>query len=104
MNFLLPTFAVMLSYIANYGYTDGSGDYYITIDGDKCDGCVRCVDACPENVLEVILNDYDEQVAKVRDEVVKNLKYVCGPCKPVGSLRELKCQIACPTGAITHSW
>ncbi|MFA4917080.1 MAG: 4Fe-4S binding protein [Syntrophales bacterium] len=94
----------MLGYIANYGYTDGSGDYYITIDGNNCDGCAKCVAACPENIIEVILNDYDELVAEVRSDAVKNLKYICAPCKPVSSPRELKCQMACPKGAITHSW
>ena len=25
--------------LANYGYKDASGDFFITIDTDKCDGC-----------------------------------------------------------------
>ena len=93
-----------MGYIANYGYTDGSGDYYIVIDSDKCDGCRECVDACPENVLEVTLDDYDDAVARVRDQVAKDLKYVCGPCKPIAGPRELKCESACTRGAISHSW
>ena len=39
--------------IANYGYMDGSGQYFIKIDSDKCDGCGDCVTACPAGVLEV---------------------------------------------------
>lgn len=36
--------------IANYGYKDGSGDYFIAIDTDKCDGCGKYVEACPANI------------------------------------------------------
>lgn len=64
---------------ANYGYKDGSGEYFITIDTDKYNGCGDCVPACPYGVLGV-------------GEV---------------SLREMKnlpCVAACKPGAITHSW
>ena len=39
--------------LANYGYKDGSGDFFITIDTDKCDGCGDCVPACPAGCFEV---------------------------------------------------
>ena len=26
--------------IANYGFKDGSGDWYVAFDTDKCNGCV----------------------------------------------------------------
>ena len=40
--------------IANYGYEDGSGFYYITIDGDVCAlRGARCVAACPQAVYAV---------------------------------------------------
>lgn len=93
-----------MGYIANYGYTDGSGDWYIIVDSDKCDGCGKCVEACPQNLFEVITDDYDDLVISVRAEHRKNLKYVCGPCKPVTGRTELKCVLSCPTRAITHSW
>jgi ferredoxin len=95
---------VMPGYIANYGYTDGSGDYYIVVNTDQCDGCGKCVEACPRDVLEVITDDYDDLVVTVREEHGKNLKYVCAPCKPVSGERDLRCQAACPSGAISHSW
>lgn len=101
---LLGRLIVAPRYIANYGYTDGSGDYYIVVDTDKCDGCAKCVEACPHDVLEVITDDYDDEVVIVREEHSKNLKYVCAPCKPVSGTRELPCETSCPGGAIKHSW
>ena len=94
----------MPGYIANYGYTDGSGDYYIVVNTDKCDGCGKCIEACPRDVLEVITDDYDDLVVTVREEHSKNLKYVCAPCKPVSAEPDLRCVEACPTDAISHSW
>jgi ferredoxin len=91
-----------LGYIANYGYTDGSGDFYITIDTGKCDGCGKCVGACPARVFEVVVDDYDDLVAKVRDEVATKIKYLCDPCKPTRGRGELKCQAVCASGAIAH--
>ena len=101
---LFKKLVVSLGYIANYGYTDGSGDWYIVVDSDKCDGCGKCVEACPQNVLEVITDDYDDKVVAIRKEHHKNIKYVCAQCKPVSGPRDVKCQKACPSGAITHSW
>jgi Fe-S-cluster-containing hydrogenase component 2 len=55
-------------------------------------------------VLEVITDDYDDEVAAVRDEVKKNIKYACAQCKPVTDRPPLPCVAACEPGAITHSW
>ncbi len=52
--------------IAHYGYADASGEYYIVIDTDKCDGCEECVKVCPEGVFEIALDDYDKAVACVK--------------------------------------
>ncbi len=94
--------------IANYGYKDGSGEFYIVIDTDRCDGCGDCVTACPGNVFEVgeDANDplSDEEVVSVTDEQRKKLKYTCGPCKPSGERPELPCVAACTSSAISHSW
>jgi len=94
--------------LANYGYKDGSGEYFIVIDTDKCDGCKKCADACPYKVLEVVEdpNDpfRDEPVAVVKEDQRKKLKYTCAPCKPVSGERELPCVLACEPQAITHSW
>ncbi len=93
---------------ANYGYKDGSGEYYITIDTELCNGCTKCVEACPENVLEVVENEMDplaeDLVARVSDEHRKKIKYSCAPCKPTTEPRTLPCVQSCEPGAISHSW
>jgi len=94
--------------IANYGYKNGSGDFFIAIDTDKCDGCGDCVSACPNNVFIVGQdpNDplRDERVAMVGEEHRKKLKYTCTPCKPDRDRSELACVAACKPLAISHSW
>ena len=94
--------------IANYGYMDGSGQYFIRIDTDKCDGCGECVEVCPAGVLAVGEDENDPfretPVARVADEHRKKIKYSCGPCKPVTGRQELPCVSACKPGALEHSW
>jgi NAD-dependent dihydropyrimidine dehydrogenase PreA subunit len=95
--------------LANYGYKDASGDFFITIDTDKCDGCGDCVIACPVDVFEVVDEDphdplREEPVAMVADDKKKKLKYECSPCKPLSNRPPLPCVEACKAGAISHSW
>jgi ferredoxin len=94
--------------LANYGYKDGSGEFFITINTDKCDGCGKCVAACPGKVFGVGEDENDplsdDIVAFVVDEERKKIKYTCGPCKPASDRPELPCVAACLPGAITHSW
>lgn len=91
---------------AHYGYKDGAGDFFIVIDTDKCTRCEDrgCVSACPEGVLEIITDDYDDEVAAVVEEHRKKIKYSCAPCKPDRDRRPLPCVAACAPAAITHSW
>jgi Fe-S-cluster-containing hydrogenase component 2 len=94
--------------LANYGYKDASGDFFITIDTDKCDGCGECVSACPNNVFVVVDEDpndplRDEPVAMVAGDKKKKIKYECNPCKPANK-PPLPCVEACKAGAISHSW
>ncbi len=102
--------------IAQYGYRDGSGTYYISIDTDKCDGCVdyevaKCVEVCPAGVFEVVDEDpndplRDEPVAIVKEEHRNKLRFSCAQCKPASGYKveDLPCVKACPNGAISHSW
>lgn len=94
--------------IAQYGYKDGSGEYFISIDTDKCTGCEDCIPACPAGVLELCENEFDplaeQMVAAVTEEHRKKIKYSCAPCKPSTGPKPLPCVVACEPNAITHSW
>lgn len=85
---------------------DGSGEFFITIDTDICIECSEhgCVGACPEGLFEIIVDDYDDKVAAIKEEHRKKLKYDCAPCKPVSERPPLPCVEACASRAITHSW
>jgi Fe-S-cluster-containing hydrogenase component 2 len=92
---------------ANYGYKDGSGDYFITIDTDKCNGCNKCVEACPYGVMAVGEDENDplsdKEVAYVTETERKKIKYTCAPCKPSNNAVP-PCIESCEMNAITHSW
>jgi len=95
--------------LANYGYKDASGDYFITIDTDKCDGCGDCIPVCPVQVFAVEDEDpndplRDEPVAIVAEDKRKKLKYECSSCKPPSNRPPLPCIEACKAEAISHSW
>jgi ferredoxin len=90
--------------IANYGYADGSGEYYITVDTDKCDGCGDCVEACASGILEVILDDYDEPKAVVKLQFATTLSDACPGYYRKCAGVEPNCHAACRAGAIRHSW
>ena len=56
--------------LANYGYKDASGDFFITIDTDKCDGCGDCVSACPVDVFWVMDEDPNDPMREVPVAIV----------------------------------
>jgi Fe-S-cluster-containing hydrogenase component 2 len=94
--------------LATYGYADASGEFFITIDTDKCDGCRKCVEACPAGVFETALDENDplsdQIVAKIAESERRRIKYTCGPCKPTSGARNLPCEQVCVYRAIVHSW
>lgn len=94
--------------IANYGYSDGSGNFFITIDTNECNRCGACVEACPYGVLEMKLDENDpfreEPVPCVVENHRKKIKYSCAHCKPTTNRPTLPCIAVCQSKAITHSW
>jgi NAD-dependent dihydropyrimidine dehydrogenase PreA subunit len=95
----------LISIITYYGYSDGSGEYYIVIDDEKCNGCGKCVEQCPQEALKLItvmVDLEDELVAAVTEEHRKKIKYTCAPCKPESG--KTPCVLACEHKAITCTW
>jgi Fe-S-cluster-containing hydrogenase component 2 len=93
--------------IANYGYKDGSGEYYISIDTDKCIACAAgraCLTACPKGMFEAITDDYDDEVVCIKQAFRRSLAYDCSGCKPAAGHTSLPCTAACTPGALKHSW
>jgi len=92
--------------IAHYGYQDAEGEFFITIDTDRCGRCdgKPCVAACPRGVFTVEEDPYGDTVVAVDDRRRKRLRYECAGCKPAGDRPSLPCVRACPWGAMTHSW
>jgi Fe-S-cluster-containing hydrogenase component 2 len=91
--------------ITHYGYIDGSGEYFIIVDSDKCIGCGKCVEKCPQGALEMV-NDFidleDKSVAAVSELHRKKIRYSCAPCNPKDN--QTPCVLACKQGAIKCSW
>lgn len=92
--------------IANYGYQDGSGAYYIRIDTDCCIDCVSrpCLAVCPQRLFEVVVDDYDDEVIQVAEAHRRTLAADCAVCKPAAGAVRLPCVAACPSGALKHDW
>lgn len=92
--------------IANYGYTDGSGEFFITVNTGKCETCTGkpCIKSCPKQIFVEIEDDYGEIVMAVKETARKNVKYECADCKPSKDRPPLPCVSACPFEAIKHSW
>jgi ferredoxin len=93
--------------IANYGYKDGSGEYYISIDTDKCIDCLAgnaCLTTCPKAMFEPMTDDYDDEVVCIKAQFRRTLAYDCAGCKPAGNRPPLPCVTACTPGAVKHSW
>lgn len=96
--------------IANYGYKDGSGEFFISIDTSLCDACNDCVDICPAGVLETIEDELDplgdDMVVSVTNDHRKKIKYSCMQCKSYeeDEIKDPPCVEVCHVNAITHSW
>lgn len=91
--------------IINYGYCDGSGEYYIVVDTDKCTGCAKCAQQCPQKALEIItefIDLEDKNIAAVSEQHRKKIKYTCAQCKP--ETGKTPCISACSQNALKIVW
>lgn len=91
--------------IAHYGYVDGSGEYYIIIDSDKCNGCGECVNQCPQAALEMVtemIDLEDKTVAAVSEQHRKKIGYTCAICNSAEN--KTPCVLACKQKAISCVW
>lgn len=92
---------------AFYGFKDGSGDWFLIIDTEKCNGCGACVAVCPEHALEVDEDAFDPLsealVARVKDQERTKIRYTCAPCHPGYGKNPPPCVTACEPGAISHT-
>jgi predicted CoA-substrate-specific enzyme activase len=88
----------------SYGYSDGTGEYYITFDTGKCDGCGKCVEGCPAGNIEVGRNDQGQPKARVKDAVRKRIHLTCPGYKACSANNPVNCHSACPNDAISHTW
>lgn len=91
--------------IMHYGYCDGSGEYYIAVDTDKCNGCAKCVKYCPQKALEIVtefIDLEDKAIAAVSEEHRKKIRYTCAQCKPEAN--KTPCINACSQNALKIIW
>ena len=91
--------------ITYYGYADGSGEYYISIDTDKCGGCGKCIESCPQRALQLetfFIDLEDKTVASVNEEQRKKIKYTCCSCRP--EKNGTPCEMICNSKAIKCIW
>jgi benzoyl-CoA reductase subunit A len=88
----------------HYGYTDGTGNYFIMVDNGRCDGCGRCVAACPSQVYEVFSENSSKPRARVTEKARKRLSILCPGVKACPSGSEGNCAAVCPSGAISLTW
>jgi len=90
--------------IIHYGYEDGSGAYYVSIDAEKCNACNACIEICPQKaiVLDTVMIDIEDKRVAVIDETQrKKIKYICALCH---RNKDVRCVQACEKGAVTATW
>lgn len=93
--------------IGYHGFKDGSGEWFLVIDTDRCNGCGKCVEVCPSHAIEVAPDEADpfkeEPVARVRDDQRKKIRYACAPCKPGYGPKPAPCIASCEREALCHT-
>ncbi len=88
----------------HYGYADATGDYFITIDRSRCDGCGECVSACPAGIFALAGRNGAGPRAIVRGEARKRLSALCPGFGSCSRSVSANCHSVCRADAISHSW
>jgi len=88
----------------NYGYTDATGDYFITVDTGLCNGCGECVKACPAGLFIMVDDDDGQPKAEIKMEERKGLAFSCPGFDACSKTCEANCHSVCASNAISHSW
>ncbi len=86
----------------NYGYSDGTGEYFISVDTAKCDGCNKCVTACPAGLFVVANDESGKPRAMVKEELRKKIATGCPGFRNCG--QAVNCHSVCARDAIRHTW
>ena len=73
---------------------EGSGPP--VIDRSRCVGCGLCARACPQNIIDIVLPEYNIQPACSSPESGKTARETCGNSCIACRI----CEKACPAGAI----
>ncbi|MEE8470955.1 MAG: acyl-CoA dehydratase activase [Dehalococcoidia bacterium] len=89
---------------AHYGYTDGTGDYFIVISTDRCDGCGNCVTACPARILIMAGDNGRRPKATLKEESRKELAFLCPGYHSCSDAHDVNCHSVCTKEAISHNW
>ena len=90
--------------IVHYGYRDATGDYRITVNTDKCDGCGDCLDICPEKFFELEEDDYDDIKVIVKKDMINKVGILCPGASVCKDANKLNCIEVCEKKAISMSW
>jgi len=90
--------------VHQYGYSDASGDYFITIDTELCDGCGDCVKVCPAGIFAVEKDENGCLKASVKEEARKKLAFLCPGFESCSQKNAVTCHSVCTKGVIQHSW
>jgi len=87
-----------------YGYADATGNYFITVDRARCDGCGECVSVCPSSVFDVAQENGDQPKAMVREEARNRLSLLCPGFGSCSKSLKTNCHSVCQGNAISHTW
>jgi predicted CoA-substrate-specific enzyme activase len=88
----------------SYGYSDGSGEYFITVDAAGCDGCGECLTACPAEIFSLDKDERGRPLAIVNEKSRKRLSLLCPGFEACRQANPVNCHSVCQGEAIHHSW